>query len=391
MFTTPASLPRPARLLITLLLALVFAGCAEQRDSVAAQDAPASAPAASQPMPIKVVVVTMFETGKDTGDEAGEFQRWYERRKLDTVFKAPHMHHDIHVNKDTGVMGIVTGMGTANSAASIMALGLDPRFDLTDAYWLVAGISGFDPNDASLGSVAWADYLVDGDLAHEIDAREIPEDWDHGYFPLFSQGMDDAERSDYSLGEVFQLNPALVDWAFALTQDMDLPDHPSLAATRELYVEHEVAQRTPFVLRGDQLAAMTFWHGKLMNRWANDWVDYWTDSVGEFVSSAMEDTGTYQSLEYLHRAGKVNKDRLLVLRTASNYTMPPPGKSAADYLREEQHDSYAGLDAALENAYLVGSVVVDALLADWDRYREVTPGSEAALPDEPAADVDEEG
>ena len=60
--------------------------------------------------------------------------------------------------------------------------------------------------------------------------------------------------------------------------------------------------------------------------------------------------------------------------------LPPPGKSAADYLREEQHDSYAGLDAALENAYLVGSVVVDELLANWERYRDTTPGSEAALP-----------
>ena len=48
---------------------------------------------AEKPMPIKVVVVTMFETGEDTGDQAGEFQRWYERQKLTTVFPAPHMHH----------------------------------------------------------------------------------------------------------------------------------------------------------------------------------------------------------------------------------------------------------------------------------------------------------
>ena len=147
--------------------------------------------AVGAPIPVKVVVVTMFETGADSGDKAGEFQRWNERQKLDTVFPAPHMHHNIHLNSDTGVLGIVTGMGTANAAASVMALGLDPRFDLSKAYWLVAGISGFDPADASLGSVAWAEYLVDGDLAHEIDAREIPDDWDTGYFPLFSQGPGD--------------------------------------------------------------------------------------------------------------------------------------------------------------------------------------------------------
>ncbi|MEP1596121.1 MAG: purine nucleoside permease, partial [Halieaceae bacterium] len=96
---------------------------------------------------------------------------------------------------------------------------------------------------------------------------------------------------------------------------------------------------------------------------------------GEFVSSAMEDTGTYQSITYLHNAGKVDKNRVMVLRTASNYTMPPPGKNAADYLREEQHDSYAGLDAALENAYLVGSTVVAELLKNWQTYEETIPGS----------------
>ena len=104
------------------------------------------------------------------------------------------------------------------------------------------------------------------------------------------------------------------------------------------------------------------------------WTDYWTQGKGEFVSSAMEDTGTYQSLAYLDNAGKANKNRLLVLRTASNYTLPPPGITAVDYLLAEQHDSYAGLDAALENAYLVGSVIVDEILNNWNTYKNKTPG-----------------
>jgi len=258
-----------------------------------------------------------------------------------------------------------------------MALGLDPRFDLSRAYWLVAGISGFDPNDASLGSVAWARFLVDGDLAHQIDAREKPADWPDGYFPLFSQGPNDQERRSYNLGEVFELNGDLLDWAYQLTVDIPLQDDPSLAATRKLYPDYPVAQRKPFVLIGDQLAAMTFWHGTLLNDWANRWVDYWTGGEGEFVSSAMEDTGTYQSLSYLDNAGKVDKDRVLVLRTASNFTMPPTGVDAATYLRQEQHDSYAGLDASLENAYRVGSAVVAELVENWERYRDTIPAPAA--------------
>ncbi len=61
-----------------------------------------------------------------------------------------------------------------------MALGMDPRFDLTKAYWLVAGIAGIDPADGSLGSAAWAEWVVDGDIGYEIDAREIPKDWKTG-------------------------------------------------------------------------------------------------------------------------------------------------------------------------------------------------------------------
>ena len=128
---------------------------------------------AQRKIPVKVVVVAMFERGADTRDEPGEYQYWVEREKLDRVIPFPQGYHDLRMNRD-GVLGILTGVGTARAAASIMALGMDPRFDLTKAYWLVAGIAGVDPADATLGSAAWAEYVVDADLAHEIDAREIP-------------------------------------------------------------------------------------------------------------------------------------------------------------------------------------------------------------------------
>src|SRR5271156_3734534 len=140
--------------------------------------------AGAQPkIAVKVVVVAMFERGADTGDQPGEYQYWVEREKLDRVIPFPQGYHDLRMNRD-GVLGILTGVGTAKAAASIMALGLDPRFDLTKAYWLVAGIAGVDPADATLGSAAWAEWVVDGDLAHEIDAREIPPGWKTGYVPL---------------------------------------------------------------------------------------------------------------------------------------------------------------------------------------------------------------
>ena len=135
------------------------------------------------PFKVKVVIVTTFEIGQDRGDAPGEFQHWVEREHLDKVYPLPAGFHDVLANEQTGVIGIVTGEGTAHSATSIMALGLDPRFDLTHAYWLMAGIAGIDPADASLGSAAWAEWVVDGDLAHLIDPPRNAEGVAHGLLP----------------------------------------------------------------------------------------------------------------------------------------------------------------------------------------------------------------
>lgn len=329
-----------------------------------------AAHAAAPPIEVKVVIVTMFEIGADTGDQAGEFQLWRERQKLSTKFAFAH-HHDLYFNADTGVLGMVTGMGTANSATAVMALGLDPRFDLSKAYWLVAGIAGVDPADASIGSAAWAEYLVDGDLAHEIDAREIPADWPTGYFARYTRKPYDPKKPEPT-GEMFRVNAALTEWAYQLTHQVKLDDTPGLQKTRALFNGYPNAQKPPFVMKGDNLAGMTFWHGKLLNEWADRWVKYWSNGKGNFVTSAMEDTGSFQSMTYLHPTGKVNKDRFMVLRTASNYTMPPPGMSAAEHLLQE-NEGYAGLDASVEAAYRVGSVVVDEIVKRWPTYRDRTP------------------
>ena len=189
------------------------------------------AQAQTVPIPIKVVVVTMFERGEDTGDTPGEFQLWVEREHLDQVVPLAAGYHHVRLNKD-GVLGLLTGVGTAKAAASVMALGTDPRFDLSKAYWVVAGIGGGDPADVSLGSAVWADHVVDGDIAYEVDARDIPRDWPTGYVPLRkSRPYEEPVRSELE-GERYRLNPALVGWAFRLTKDIGLADTAAIRTAR---------------------------------------------------------------------------------------------------------------------------------------------------------------
>src|SRR5580698_4743944 len=207
-------------------------------------------------IPIKVVVITMFERGADTGDQPGELQYWVERNQLDRVIPFPQGFHNLRMNRD-GVLAVLTGVGTAKSAASIMALGMDPRFDLSKAYWLVAGIAGINPERGSLGSAAWAEWVVDGDLAREIDAREIPADWKTGYLPLRGAVPYEQPRPANE-GEVYHLNPALVAWAYGLTKNLSLADSDSMQAARSLY-DAPNARRPPSVMRGDTLSSGTFW------------------------------------------------------------------------------------------------------------------------------------
>jgi purine nucleoside permease len=321
---------------------------------------------AERRIPVKVVVVTMFERGADTGDEPGEFQYWVEREKLDRVYRFPQGYRDLRMSRQ-GVLGVVTGVGTAKAAASIMALGSDPRFDLRKAYWVVAGISGIDPADGSLGSAAWAEWVVDGDLAHEIDAREIPADWKTGYVPLRKSKPYELPRPPDE-GECYHLNPGLVEWAFQLTKDVKLEDTEDMRKRREEYLEPN-ARRPPFVLKGDTLSSMTFWHGKLLSQWANDWVKYQSDGKANYVTSAMEDTGTMQALTFLAKAGRADLNRVLILRTASNFDQQRPGISAAESLAETKIGHYSAYLPALEAAWRVGRVVVEELVDRWGEYR----------------------
>jgi purine nucleoside permease len=326
---------------------------------------------AAAPVPVKVVVIALFEPGADTGDTPGEYQYWVERDQLNHVYPFPQGFHDLRMN-DQGVMGVLAGVGTAKAAASIMALGLDPRFDFSKTYWLVAGIAGANPEDASLGSAAWAEWVVDGDLAYEIDAREIPPEWTTGFVPLNKTVPYQQPRAGEN-ASVFHLNPQLREWAYQQTKGVKLDDSPKLAAARAGFAGTN-ARRPPFVLKGDTISSSTFWHGKLLDQWAKNWVRYQTDGQGNYVTSAMEDSGMLQSLTFLHHAGRVDLDRVMVLRTVSNFDQPPIGLSAAESLKANAGHRYSAYVPALEAAYRVGNTVVTEIVTNWDRYQDHIPG-----------------
>jgi purine nucleoside permease len=323
--------------------------------------------AAATPIKIKVVVVTTFEVGEDTGDAPGEFQYWVEREKLTEKMEFPGGVRGLRINAAHDVLGVVTGMTLANAGPSIVALGLDPRFDLTHAYWLVDGIAGVDPADGTIGTAAWASWVVN-DVNRQLDSAEMPKGWPYGLFVIGAKGPGEMPAKPMT-DNAYPLNAGLAGWAYGLTKDVKIPDSAVMAADRTRWVGFPEAMKGPTVIRGDSYASDSYWHGAVMTRYANDWVSQWTKGKGNFAMANMEDAAIAEGLLRLDRMHKADYSRLMVLRVGSNYTMQAPGQTAVQSVTSPYIKS-----TAYEDCWVVGSVVVRELVGHWGRYEGMVPG-----------------
>jgi purine nucleoside permease len=71
----------------------------------------------------------------------------------------------------------------------------------------------------------------------------------------------------------------------------------------------------------------------------------------------------------------VDLQRVLVLRTVSNYDQQAVGLTAAQSLAEQKAGKYSAYLPSLEAAYGVGHPVVDTLVAHWSEYRDHLPSA----------------
>ncbi len=354
------------KVLFSALLGAVFA-------------APAMLSAAAPEFHPKVVIVAYFEVGNDMGDRPGEVQFWVERDHLDRTIDVPGMTHPVRANADGSEIAVVVGPGQIRPAVNLMALGFDPRFDLRDSYWVINGIAGVSPQDGTMGAAFWTDYVVNGELLHFIDPREMPRDWPDGYYainksrpgeqPRVPEGSAedvrtwsrDAAHIDVR-GTVVQMNPRLLNWAYGLTKEMKLPQSDTMRALSARYKGFPLAQQAPKVSIGANIAGETFWHGAQMDDWAHRWVRYATDGRARMGTTSMNDSGAMVALYSLTQAGRADWNRAVLLRTASNFDRQPDGMTAEQSANSEKHAAFTGYEASLEAAYAVGSRVAKAIL-----------------------------
>jgi purine nucleoside permease len=334
--------------------------------SALAQTPPTPATPAAAPRPVKVVIISMF---------APEAEPWVAPFNLTESIAVPGLSPDypaLRCNTDD-VCLLTTGMGHTNAAASTLALTLDTRFDFRQTYFLVAGIAGIDPTRGTLGTATWARWLVDVGIAHEIDAREMPKNWKHGYYGLLTKGPGEKPKLEYRT-EVAQLEDALVEKVMSLTQNAVLTDSAKAKNYRANY-RKPPANAPPRVTQCDTLGGDTWWHGNRLGEHARAWTPLMTGGKATYCTTQQEDNATYNALERAQVAGRVDLKRLAVLRTASNFDRPYPGQSAAASLLASTTGKTGGFGPATQNLQVVGGIVVRDIVANWNQWRSGVPST----------------
>jgi purine nucleoside permease len=317
----------------------------------------------------KVLTVTMFQTGDPLADGSGEASVWVKNDTLDQVIQIPGSYSPLYCNASFDHCLVITGVLAANAAATVMAVGLSERVDLSRSYIMVAGVGGGPPDKITVGAAAWADWVVSGDLVTELDAREMPPDWQYpkAYLGCAHPWCPDGFRAG---NEVFPLDATMTGWAYRLSKDVALQDDPAARAYAQHYPE-TVARGAPFVTTCAILGVNDFIHGTLMSEWSTWWVSQWTEGKSDFCMSADEEGGIFTALQRLEEAKRVDMRRVMVLRVATDIDRQYPGQTAGESLAEALNSTFGFV--GLENIYRVGSPVVREILGNWERWQDGAP------------------
>lgn len=231
----------------------------------------------------------------------------------------------IHCNHDQSVCQVTTGMAEINAAATIMALTLSLKFDLSSTYWLLAGIAGVNPEYATLGSVALSRYSVQVALQYEFDAREVPDNFTTGYFPIGTLGPDQYPVYTYGT-EVMELNEALRDAAYGFALNATLSDDLNATLYRQKYKVHgngidsdnsayQAAIQAPSVVKCDTATSDVYFSGNLLSQAFENVTTLLTNGSGRYCMTAQEDSAILEALLRMAIEGRVDFARILLMRT----------------------------------------------------------------------------
>lgn len=352
--------------LIMVLISISFLNLSCENDSNSMAD--------NGPLRIKVVTIVTFQDLNSIDQpNTGEAYWWYTAGRLDNEIALTGGYSPVFTNDNQDHLLIITGSGKSNAASSIMALGLNEKFDLSKAYFLIAAISGGPPDVTTIGSAIWVRWVVDSGLASEIDPSELI---DIVEFPFFRLGCTIPQfcMDAFNTGsEIFELNNDLRLWASRISGEVNLADSEAVQVIRDMYPQDAARQKASVQL-GDAAEADTFFHGEILSGYLTWWVDHFTNGQGQYYTSSFEDTAISTALQRLNDAGLMDFNRFMLLRSPSNFDQQYPGQTALESLQDASGGGMPdGSILAFENVYLAGSAVANHIIQNWEDWKDGVP------------------
>ncbi|KAL5355288.1 purine nucleoside permease [Aspergillus floccosus] len=310
----------------------------------------------------KVFIVSMFEP---------EAAVWWGIPDFDllahniTVPGASPLFPDVHCTADHQICQLVTGEGEINAAVTVASVVFSPLFDLTQTYFLIAGIAGISPEAGTLAGVALSRFAVQVALQYEIDLRELPANFSTSYFPQGGSAPFQQPGEVYGT-EVFEVNAELRSLAAEMARKAELADTPVAKAYRTKYASdarYKAATAAPGVIECDVATSDVYYSGNLLSGAFDKIVDVWTNGTGRYCTTAQEDNATLEALLRATMHGKTDFARIIVLRTASDFDRPPPGVPALQHL---VYTDQGAFEPAVQNLYRAGVEIVKGIVDGWE-------------------------
>lgn len=311
----------------------------------------------------KAFIVSMFELERDPWLKAMDFVHNITIPGLSPVYPT------LHCTTNYTICQITTGEGEINAAASISALTLNPLFDLTKTYFLIAGIAGGEPEYTTLGGVTFAKFAVQVGLEYQFayeDYIETESNWTSGYVPYGTEDQDTYPGNVYGT-EVFEVNEKLRDRAALLASNATLNNGNTLNKKfRKLYNE-TAARGDAKVVKCDVLTSDNYFTGNVLNDYFSELTKLMTNGSATYCSTAQEDNASLEVFTRLDKYGLVDFDRVIVMRTISDFSRPPPSMSATDYFFNRTD---GGIEASLDNLVIAGTPIIHDILHNWETVYE---------------------
>lgn len=272
----------------------------------------------------------------------------------------------VHCTEDLQICQVTTGESEINAAATMTAVVLSDKFDLTSTYFMIGGIAGVSPEWSTLGGVALSRYAVQVALQYEFDAREMPANFTTGYVGYGTLEPDVMPETWYGT-EVFEVNEDLRQAAYKLASRANLSDNAVAAEYRDRYAAagaiHMAATQAPSVVLCDSATSDVYYSGALLAEAFDNTTTLWTNGSGHYCMSAQEDNATLEVLLRMAIEGLVDFGRIIVMRTGSDFDRPPPGVTAFEHLLINDQN---GFEIAVENIYYAGVEIAKGVLSEWN-------------------------